>query len=132
MNLKLDQSHHPESTPNRKQSLHISRSDTPDLNRSAPHPFRHSVPCGWLSLGSLQSGRTSALYRAFNLLLRKSICSHPGICKPQHTILWGLLKPGKAICALTVQVGHRSALPLLQCSPRHFSKAKRGSSSTEL
>ena len=41
----------------------ISRSDS--HSSTAPHfTFRHSVLCGWLSPCSLQSGRTSALYRA--------------------------------------------------------------------
>jgi hypothetical protein len=56
------------------------------------------------------------------LLLRKSIRSHPGICKPQHTILWGLPKPGNANWALAAAGCpplHSSTPPVFTASLLH-------------
>ena len=60
--------------------------------------------------------------RPVNLLLRKSIRSHPGICKPQHTILWGLPKPGNANWALAAAGWpplHSSTPPVFTASLLH-------------
>ncbi len=60
--------------------------------------------------------------RPDNLLLRKSIRSHPGICKPQHTIPWGLPKPGNANWTLAAAGWpplHSSTPPVFTASLLH-------------
>jgi len=95
-------------------------------HRSALHlpsfrPLRMAQP-----LQFTKRKKTRIVPRLDNLLLRKSIRSHPGICKPQHTIPWGLQIPGNANWALAAAGWpplHSSTPPVFTASLLHSKKA---------